>query len=158
MTANLPPSLTSLKLCPLFSMRLDVRDVQRIGGQATAQVGVIAEGSFEGDRMSGKVLGGGSDWQTVRPDGSVRLDCRLVLETTDGARIAMTYAGIRAGSPEVLARLAKGAPVDPTEYYFRINPLFDTGDAKYAWLNRVVALGAGHRLPDGPVYSVFEVL
>jgi len=70
----------------------------------------------------------------------------------------MTYAGVRAGSPEVLARLAKGAPVDPTEYYFRINPLFDTGDAKYAWLNRVVALGAGHRLPDGPVYSVFEVL
>ena len=74
MTTNLPPSLTSLKLSPMFSMRLDVRDVQRIGGQAAAQVGVVAEGSFEGDRMSGKVLAGGSDWQSVRPDGSVRLD------------------------------------------------------------------------------------
>ena len=46
MTTNLPPSLTSLKLSPLFSMRLDVRDVQRIGGQAAAQVGVIAEKDF----------------------------------------------------------------------------------------------------------------
>jgi hypothetical protein len=70
----------------------------------------------------------------------------------------MTYSGIRTGSPDVLARLAKGAPVDPAEYYFRISPLFSTATPKYERLNRVLAIGIGHRLPEGPVYSIFEVL
>jgi Protein of unknown function (DUF3237) len=48
--------------------------------------------------------------------------------------------------------------VDPASYYFRINPLFETGAAQYDWINRVVAVGIGHRFADGPVYSVFEVL
>jgi hypothetical protein len=156
--ANIPEPLTRLEVRPLFTMRLDVGIVQKIGGQAVAQVGVITGGSFEGDRLSGRVLGGGSDWQTIRADDTVLLDCRLVLETADGAGIAMTYAGIRAGPPEVLTRLAKGAPVDPTEYYFRVSPLFCTAAPKYEWLNRVLTIGAGHRLPEGPVYSIFEVL
>jgi hypothetical protein len=158
MPANLPESLTRLEVRPLFALRLDVGVVQKIGGQAVAQVGVITGGSFEGDRLSGKVLEGGSDWQTIRADGSVLLDCRLVLETADGAPITMTYSGIRAGPPEVLARLAKGAPVDPAEYYFRVSPLFRTAAPKYEWLNRVLTIGTGHRLPEGPVYSIFEVL
>jgi len=121
-------------------------------------VGVVPGGAFVGERLSGRVRAGGSDWQTVRSDGGVRLDCRLVLETADGALIAMTYAGVRAGAPEVLTRLAKGEPVDPAEYYFRINPLFQTAAPQYGWLNDVVAVGIGHRLPEGPLYSVFEVL
>jgi hypothetical protein len=156
--ANVPESLTHLEVRPLFTMRLEVGIVQKIGGQAVGQVGVITGGSFDGDRLSGKVLEGGSDWQTIRADGSVVLDCRLVLETADGAQIAMTYSGIRAGPPDVLARLAKGAPVDPAEYYFRVSPLFCTASPKYEWLNRVLTIGAGHRLPEGPVYSIFEVL
>jgi hypothetical protein len=48
--------------------------------------------------------------------------------------------------------------VDPTSYYFRINPLFETAAAQYDWINRVVGVGIGHRTADGPVYSVFEVL
>lgn len=156
---KLPETLASVKTRPLFTMRLDVSEVQKFGGDPVVrQVGVIPGGNFAGERLSGRVRDGGSDWQTVRPDGSVLLDCKLVLETSDGALIAMTYAGIRAGAPEVLARLAKGNPVDPAEYYFRINPLFSTADPKYAWLNNVLAVGIGHRLPEGPLYSVFEVL
>ncbi|AYG62124.1 hypothetical protein CCGE525_25110 (plasmid) [Rhizobium jaguaris] len=26
------------------------------------------------------------------------------------------------------------------------------------WLNDIIAVGTGHRLPDGPIYNVFEVL
>jgi len=48
--------------------------------------------------------------------------------------------------------------VDPKSYYFRLNPLFETANASYDWLNRVVAIGIGHRLADGPIYSIFEVL
>jgi hypothetical protein len=158
MPVNVPKSLTRLEVRPLFAMRLDVSSVQKIGGNAGTQAAVIAAGSFEGDRLSGRVMDGGSDWLTLRPDGSLLLDTRLVLETADGAKIAMTYRGIRAGPHDILARLANGDPVDPAEYYFRINPLFDTADPNYDWLNRIVAVGAGHRLPEGPIFSVFEIL
>jgi len=29
---------------------------------------------------------------------------------------------------------------------------------KYDWINRIVAVGIGHRQADGPIYCVFEVL
>jgi hypothetical protein len=36
--------------------------------------------------------------------------------------------------------------------------VFETAVAKYDWLNCIVAIGIGHGRPEGPVYSVFEVL
>ena len=81
-----------------------------------------------------------------------------MLKTTDDALIAMTYRGVRQGPPEVIARLERGEVVDPASYYFRIAPVFETEASQYAWLNNIVAIGTGHRLADGPVYSIFEVL
>jgi hypothetical protein len=40
----------------------------------------------------------------------------------------------------------------------RLGASFQTAEAKYAWINRIVAIGIGHRRGDGPIYSVFEVL
>jgi len=57
-----------------------------------------------------------------------------------------------------VARIEKGEVVDPESYYFRINPLFETASSEYGWINRIVAVGLGHRRADGPIYSVFEVL
>jgi hypothetical protein len=57
-----------------------------------------------------------------------------------------------------MQRMDKGEAVDAASYYFRTNPLFETAATKYDWINRVVAVGVGHRRTDGPVYSVFEVL
>ena len=145
---------------PLFVMRLDVRKLLIVGATPGAyrRIGVVHGGSFEGERLSGEVLDGGSDWQTVRKDGTTTLNVRLVLKTKDDALICMTYQGVRHGPPDVVERIEKGEVVDPTSYYFRINPLFETAAAKYDWLNRVVGVGIGHRSPDGPIYSVFEVL
>jgi hypothetical protein len=70
----------------------------------------------------------------------------------------MTYQGLRHGPPDVTARIEKGEAVDPASYYFRTNPLFETAAPKYDWINRVVAIGIGHRLAGGPIYSIFEVL
>ena len=119
---------------------------------------MVPSGVFEGERLSGLVLDGGSDWQNVRSDGSITLDVRLVLKTADDALISMTYRGIRHGASDVIARVEKAEPVDPGEYYFRIAPLFETASPQYAWLNNVVAIGIGHRRADGPLYSIFEVL
>ena len=54
--------------------------------------------------------------------------------------------------------LEKGEAVDPTSYYFRINPMFETASEKYGWLNGVVAVGIGHRFADAPIYNIFELL
>ena len=48
--------------------------------------------------------------------------------------------------------------MDPSELYFRIAPRFETGAEKYDWLNRIVCIGAGHRLPTGPVYTIYQIL
>ncbi len=145
---------------PLFVMRVAVRKLLVVGAvpDGCRRIGVVPGGSFEGERLSGEVLDGGSDWQTVRNDGATTLDAGLVLRTTDDALICMTYRGVRHGPPEIIERIEKGEEVDPTSYYFRINPLFETAAAKYHWLNRVVAIGIGHRLADGPIYSIFEML
>jgi len=157
---DLPDVLRCVETRPLFVMRLDVRKLQMIGPTPGAhrRVGTIASGVFEGERLSGEVLDGGSDWQNVRADGSVTLDVRLVLRTADDGLIGMTYRGIRHGPPDVIARLEMGEIVDPTHYYFRIAPHFETAAPKFVWLNDIVAIGIGHRLADGPVYNVFEVL
>jgi hypothetical protein len=157
---NLPEVLRSLRTQSLFVMRLDVRQLQIVGSTPSGyrRIGVVPGGSFDGERLSGEVLDGGSDWQTVRTDGATTLNVRLVLKTRDEALISMTYRGIRYGPPDAMARIENGEVVDPTSYYFRINPLFETSNANYDWLNRVVAVGIGHRRADGPIYSIFEVL
>jgi hypothetical protein len=157
---DLPDVLKSVRTVPMFVMRLKVRPLLIVGATPGAyrRVGVVTGGSFEGERLSGAVLDGASDWQTVRNDGSTTLNVRLVLKTEDGALIGMTYQGLRHGPADIIARIEKGEVVDPASYYFRINPLFETEAAKYDWINRVIAVGIGHRFADGPVYNVFEVL
>jgi len=157
---SLPKVLKEMRSRLLFTMHLDVRNQLIVGGAAGAfrRVGIVPGGTFRGARLSGSVLDGGSDWQTVRSDGSTLLDARLVLKTDDDALITMIYQGIRHGPADVIVRIDKGETVDPESYYFRINPLFETAAPKYEWINRVVAIGIGHRQADGPIYSVFEIL
>ena len=160
LSQNLPDTFKSVRTRPIFVMCLDVRPLLIVGATpgAVRRVGVVPGGSFEGERLSGAVLEGGSDWQMVRSDKSTTLDVRLVLKTEDDALIGMTYQGVRHGPPDVIERIEKGEVVDPESYYFRINPVFETSSAKYDWINRVIAVGIGHRQADGPIYSVFEVL
>ena len=119
----------------------------------------VLGGTFTGERLNGDILPtGGHDWAMTRADGALVLDVRLVLETDDGAHLMMTYRGIRTGPPEVLARIAAGEYVDPSEYYFRTIPFFETGSDKYAWLNSIVCVGFGDRVKAGPRYTVHEIL
>ncbi len=157
---ELPHTLRSVRTAPLFVMRLVVLKVISIGATPGAfrRLGVVSGGIFAGDRLSGEVLDGGNDWQDLRDDRSTTLDVRLALRTNDGALIAMTYRGVLHGPADVLARIDKGEAVDPQSHYFRISPMFETASETHGWLNRIVAIGIGHRLAEGPVYSVFEVL
>lgn len=117
----------------------------------------ITGGRFSGARLSGRVLAGGADWQVIRPDGVADLDARYTLETSDGALIYVRNRGYRHGSPETMRRLAAGEAVDPSLYYMRTTPRFETGDARYAWLNRIVCVATGARHTDAVELEVFEV-
>jgi hypothetical protein len=157
----LPKEMTELRLRPLFMLLLEVQPAINVGNTpgVDRRVGVITGGRFEGERLSGTVLPGGSDWQAIRPgDGAWMLDVRIVLKTDDGQIIGMPYRGMRHGPREVLDRIARGEVVKATDYYLRIAPFFETASEKYSWLNGVIGVGIGHRLPEGPIYQVFEVL
>src|ERR1700722_15330583 len=106
---RLSEGLLSVRTRPLFAIQLDVR-TQVVGETPTTtrRIGVVFGGRFAGEGLSGEVLEGGSDWQSVRPDGSTLLDVRLNLKTDDGALIAMTYRGLRHGPREVIERLEQG--------------------------------------------------
>ena len=144
----------------LFNITIEVAKPVVLGaGPLGTRINVqVLGGGFEGPRLKGIVAPGGSDWIVLRGDGAMQLDVRLPLETQDGAVINMAYRGLRHGPKDVIDRLTRGEDVDPALYYFRIAPFFETGAEKYAWLNRILALGTGKRLPTGPIYDVFEVL
>jgi hypothetical protein len=126
--------------------------------QGNRKIVPVLGGTLIGPRINARILPFGGDWALTRPDGVLTLDVRLTAETDDGALIHVTYTGQRHGPPEVMARLARGESVDPAQMYFRIAPRFETAAPGYAWLNRLLAVGIGERLPQGPRYHVHEIL
>jgi len=129
---------------PLMVLRLATAATQEIGStpQGALTIFPVIGGSFEGERLRGKVLPGGGDWVRARIDGILTLDLRVTLETDDGGLIHMTFSGVR----------------DDANGYFRTLPRFETATPKYAFLNRLVAIGIGEIRPDGPVHVIEEVL
>jgi hypothetical protein len=117
----------------------------------------IAGGEFEGPRLRGKVIPGGADWQVVHTDGMATIDTRYTLQADDGSLISVATNGVRDGPPEVLARLARGEPVDPAVYYFRVAIRYETSAAKHAWLNRILAIASAIRLADEVIYDAYAV-
>ena len=149
-----------MKLQALFKADIELAPAQELGAGPLGRrrIIAIAGGRFVGERLSGRVLPGGADWQVIRADGVAELDARYTLETADGALVYVRNRGYRHGPEAVLGRLAAGENVDPAQYYMRTTPLFETGDPRYAWLNRIVCVATGARRPAAVELEVFEVL
>jgi hypothetical protein len=144
----------------LFTLTGTVGAPSEIGvlPQGRRRIIPIEGGEFEGPRIRGRVLPFGADWMLIRPDGVAVIDVRATLQTDDDALIYMRYGGYRHGPADVMQALADGEDVDPATYYFRIAVILETGAEKYSWLNQIAAVGIGRRVPEGPVYDVYEVL
>src|ERR1700737_3956084 len=100
----------------LMILRVIVATPHSIGAvpYGTRRTVPIAGGDFEGPRLRGSVLPGGSaDWVLLRADGVLELDLRATLQTDDGALISMRSFGLRHGPPDVMEALARGEAVDP---------------------------------------------
>jgi len=148
-----------LNLQPLLRAEITLAPPQELGATPLGRRRVIpiTGGSFRGERLAGRVLPGGADWQVIRADGVAELDARYTLETEDRALIYVRNFGYRHGPAEVIQRLAAGEPVDPALYYMRTTPRFETGAERYQWLNRIVCVATGARRAAAVELEVFEV-
>jgi hypothetical protein len=137
---------SAMQMRPLMTLRLTTAPTQNLGAGpgGTRVVYPITGGSFDGDRLRGKVLPGGDDWTVKRAHGVMDLDLRITLETDDGALVYMTFTGIRDDG-------ASGGP------YLRTMPRFETATPKYAFLNRLLAVGRGEISAEGPVHVIEEI-
>jgi hypothetical protein len=145
----------------LFSLSILLHPTIQLGRTPAGgrRIYPVSGGSFEGDRLKGSVSPLiGSDLLVVRADGTFQQDVRLLLVTDDGEHILMTYRGIRRASPEVDERLGRGEIVDRSDYYLRTTPYFETAADRYGWINGIVAVAEGGRIPDGVRYDVHEIL
>ena len=148
-----------MNLRPLLKAEISLQPPLELGNTPLGRRRIIhiTGGSFSGARLSGRVLAGGADWQVIRPDGVAYLDARYTLETGDGALIYVRNRGYRHGPAEVLKKISSGQDVDPSLYYMRTTPSFETGDERYAWLNRIVCVASGARRPAAVELEVFEI-
>ena len=122
------------------------------------RIDIFNGGEVEGPFLRGTILPGGSDTLLTRNDSSLAPSVRLVIKTDDESLILVRYKGVRHGPPEVMERIANGMNVEPSEYYLRNAPFFETSSGKYDWLNRIVSVGIGRRETDSAVYDVHEIL
>jgi hypothetical protein len=104
------------------------------------------------------VLPGGGGWMILRSDGVLDIEVRIVLETDNKQMIYMHWKGLRHGPKDVVDRLNRGEAVDPSSYYFRTTPYFETSSEGYSWLNRICSIATGSRVGDRRGFDVYQVL
>ena len=156
MSAVLPdPSLTRVfRLEATVGEPLDLGDL----AQGRRRIVPLTGGTFTGPELNGKLLPGASaDWQVVLPDRTAVGDVRYTLQTDGGDLLYVQSRGVRHGSPEVLARLARGEDVDASEYTFRTSTQIETAAPALDWLNKGVLISVGARQPDRVIYETYLV-
>ncbi len=118
----------------------------------------ITGGAVQGPRLNGKVLPGGADFQLILNGGTqAHLDARYVIELEDGTRVFVQNTALRVASLENSQRIMRGAPVNPSDIYFRCQPKLEAADEKWAWLAESQFIGNGRRAPDGVFLSFYRV-
>lgn len=145
---------------PIFQIHAELAAISDLGRTpyGVRRIIDILGGTVSGPRLNGRVLSGGADWQIIRSDGAADIQARYTIQTDSGARILVSSEGLRHGPPEILERLARGEPVDPSLYYFRTVMRFETSDPSVDWLNRILALARGQREANAVRLDVYEVL
>ncbi len=149
-----PPTLT-----PFAHVRADVGPVVSLGPAPLGERRYVEllGGTAEGPGLQGEIVRGGVDWQIARADHALDIDAHYVIQTPDGALVEVRSQGLRHGPAAVLARLARGEPVAPHEYFFRTLMRFTTGHATWEHLNRVMALAVGRREAQQVLLDIYQI-
>jgi hypothetical protein len=148
----------TVELRPEYLMTLEVMmDIPQLVG--ARRVVNVTGGTLRGPKINGTLVSPSGDWLYNMPDGSSRLDVRLMVKTDDNELIFMEYGGVMAFPKEAAERLNKGEVVTHADGYFMVAPRFTTASTKYAWLNHVQAVGKMVSLQRGHTikYDIFEM-
>jgi Protein of unknown function (DUF3237) len=151
-----------LKTTPLFDMHVTLREPLNIGSSRVGHriIYDVESGYFEGKTLNGSLKPSGGDWLLIHADGTLTLDVRACLETSDNVLIYMHYKG-RWVIPEHLQFQVLSAEhcteVDKDAYYQRNLIMFETSDKQYNYLNNIVGVSQGYRTPKGISYHVMSV-
>lgn len=138
---------TAPPLTWMAEVRCDVGELLSLGPAPMGERRCVAllGGSVTGPELQGTIVPGGTDWQWQRADGVLEIGAHYIVATPDGGHVEVQSNGLRHGPPEVMARLARGEPVGPDEYFFRTALRFATGAPAWAHLNKVMAIATGRR-------------
>jgi len=143
-----------------FTITAEIADVTTAGniGHGVRRIIPIIGGEVKGEKVNGKVLPFGADFQIIRPNEMIDLEAKYAFETDDGAVVYVENRGIRFGLIDLLQKLKRGEPVDPKLIYFRTVPKFETGSEKYRWLMQHIFVASAARHADRVVIDVHMVL
>lgn len=147
-------------LARLYRLEATLGEPLELGDTARGHRRIVplTGGTFTGSEISGTLIPGASaDWQTILPDGTALGDIRYTLRTEAGALLYVQSRSVRHGSAEVLARLARGEVVDPSEYTFRTSTQIETVAPELDWLNKGVFVSVGGREAAGVIYETYLV-
>src|SRR5690349_23518493 len=144
----------------VFTLTVRIADVTTAGeiGHGVRRIIPIIGGEVKGEKVNGKVLPFGADFQIIRPNELIDLEARYAFETDDGAVVYVENKGIRFGPVDLLQKLKRGEPVDPKLIYFRTAPKFETGHERYRWLMQHIFVASAARHADRVVVDVHMVL
>jgi Protein of unknown function (DUF3237)/Muconolactone delta-isomerase len=152
--------LPAPRLTPVFRLDATLGQPLDLGDtdHGHRRIAPLTGGTFTGPELNGKLLPGASaDWQTVMPDGTTIGDIRYTLQTDGGDILYVQSRGVRHGSAEVLARLARGEEVNASEYTFRTATQIETAAPDLDWLNKGVFVAVGGRQAGGVTYATYLV-
>lgn len=144
----------------VFTITARIAEVTSAGdiGSGVRRIIPIIGGEVRGEKVNGKVLPFGADFQIIRPNELIDLEARYAFETDDGAVVYVENRGIRFGPVDLLQKLKRGEPVDPKLIYFRTAPKFETGAENYRWLMHHLFIASAARHADRVVIDVHQVL
>ncbi|MDN4587708.1 DUF3237 domain-containing protein [Xenophilus aerolatus] len=128
------------------------------GAGGLRRVVPIVGGSAHGEGWRARVLPGGADFQRITSDTASELDARYGLETDAGDLVYVQNRAVRTAPAEVMAKLLRGEPVDPSQIYFRCSPSFETTSPALRWITERLFVGVGVRHPAQVVMRFFTVL
>jgi muconolactone delta-isomerase len=157
---TMPRQLQAPRLSLVYRLEATLAAPLDVGDSAQGRRRIVAltGGRFSGPEMAGELLAGASaDWQIIQADGTTLGDIRYTLRTDAGELLLVRSQSIRHGSAEVLARLARGEDVDPSEYTFRTSTRIETAADDLDWLNKGVFISVAGRQTSGVVYETYLV-
>lgn len=146
-----------------FELRCSVDSPVPLGGTTPGEgrhFARVSGGSFDGPRLSGRVLDSGGDWWNAR-GLTVALDARYVIQADlpgGPAGVEVVNRGVWRTDEAAFARMRAGEHVAEEDLYYRTAFEFRTDHPDLQWLTESVFIGYARPEPGLVVIRVFRLI